>query len=276
MVDWRGQRYWRDVLGRLVTLRIGEPRARADVSTHWKPAAMSANSFGARATLPVDDLSYDIYRLDAVDTAARLPYSLKVLLENLLRNEDGHLVTAEQVTALAAWEPTEPSDTEIGFTPARVLMQDFTGVPCVVDLVAMREAMTALGGDPSKINPLMPDGAGDRPFGDRRRLRPRRRLPDQRRSGVQPQQGALPTAAVGSAGLRRLLGGAPRHRHLPSGQPRVPGPGGVHPAELRRPAGLSGHPGRHRLAHPDGQRARACWAGASAGSRPRRPCSDSR
>ena len=117
---------------------------------------MSADSFGARATLPVDDLSYVIYRLDALDTAARLPYSLKVLLENLLRNEDGHLVTAEQISALAAWAPTEPSDTEIQFTPARVLMQDFTGVPCVVDLVAMREAMTALGGDPGRINPLVP------------------------------------------------------------------------------------------------------------------------
>ena len=117
---------------------------------------MNANSFEARATLAVDDLSYGIYRLDAFDTAGRLPYSLKVLLENLLRNEDGRLVTAEQISALAAWAPTEVSDTEIQFTPARVLMQDFTGVPCVVDLVAMREAMTALGGDPGKINPLVP------------------------------------------------------------------------------------------------------------------------
>ena len=117
---------------------------------------MTANSFEARSTLGVDDLSYEIYRLDAFDTAGHLPYSLKVLLENLLRNEDGHLVTAEQISALAAWAPTEVSDTEIQFTPARVLMQDFTGVPCVVDLVAMREAMTALGGDPGKINPLVP------------------------------------------------------------------------------------------------------------------------
>ena len=117
---------------------------------------MNADSFGARSTLPVDDNHYEIYRLDAVDTAARLPYCLKVLLENLLRNEDGHLVTVEQISALAAWAPTDVSDTEIQFTPARVLMQDFTGVPCVVDLVAMREAMTALGGDPGKINPLVP------------------------------------------------------------------------------------------------------------------------
>ncbi len=117
---------------------------------------MNTNGFSARATLAVDDLSYRIYRLDAFDTAGRLPYSLKVLLENLLRNEDGRLVTTEQISALAAWAPTEISDTEIQFTPARVLMQDFTGVPCVVDLVAMREAMTALGGDPGKINPLVP------------------------------------------------------------------------------------------------------------------------
>ena len=117
---------------------------------------MNANGYDARATLAVDDLSYGIYRLDAFDTAGRLPYSLKVLLENLLRNEDGRLVTTEQISALAAWAPTEISDTEIQFTPARVLMQDFTGVPCVVDLVAMREAMTALGGDPGKINPLVP------------------------------------------------------------------------------------------------------------------------
>ena len=117
---------------------------------------MSANSFGARDQLVAGDETYGIYRLDRVNVAHLLPYSLKVLLENLLRNEDGHLVTAGQVAALAAWEPSGQSRTEIQFTPARVLMQDFTGVPCVVNLVAMREAMTALGGDPAKINPLIP------------------------------------------------------------------------------------------------------------------------
>ena len=91
-----------------------------------------------------------------LDGAARLPYSLKVLLENLLRNEDGALVTAEQVNALSGWDPTTESGTEIQFTPARVLLQDFTGVPCVVDLVAMRDAMADLGGDPRRINPLIP------------------------------------------------------------------------------------------------------------------------
>src|SRR3954463_2953734 len=117
---------------------------------------MSENSFNARATLSVGGRDLTIYRLDQVDGSQRLPYSLKVLLENLLRNEDGHNITAEQVRALASWDAAAEPDTEIQFTPARVIMQDFTGVPCVVDLAAMREAMTALGGDATKINPLVP------------------------------------------------------------------------------------------------------------------------
>ena len=111
---------------------------------------MSDNSFGARSTLTVGDESYVIYRLDALAGTARLPYSLKVLLENLLRHEDGHLVTTDQIEALAGWKPQEVSSTEVQFAPARVLMQDFTGVPCVVDLVAMRDAMTALGAIPAR------------------------------------------------------------------------------------------------------------------------------
>jgi aconitate hydratase len=117
---------------------------------------MSENSFGARATLQVGDRSYDIFRLDAVEGAARLPFSLKVLLENLLRNEDGHRITADQVRAIAGWDPAAEPSEEIQYTPARVLMQDFTGVPCVVDLAAMREAMADLGGDATRINPLRP------------------------------------------------------------------------------------------------------------------------
>ncbi|HET6907702.1 MAG TPA: aconitate hydratase AcnA, partial [Mycobacteriales bacterium] len=116
----------------------------------------NANSFDARATISVGGNNVTIYRLDKVEGSERLPYSLKVLLENLLRNEDGHNVTADQVRALASWDPDAEPDTEIQFTPARVIMQDFTGVPCVVDLAAMREAMTQLGGDPKKINPLVP------------------------------------------------------------------------------------------------------------------------
>src|SRR4051812_40730866 len=117
---------------------------------------MSLDSFGAKGTLSVGDQTYDVYRLSAVEGAADLPYSLKVLLENLLRTEDGADITADHVRALAAWDPAAEPDTEIQFTPARVLMQDFTGVPCVVDLATMREAMADLGGDPRKINPLAP------------------------------------------------------------------------------------------------------------------------
>jgi aconitate hydratase len=116
----------------------------------------SKDSFGARSTLAVGDRSYEVFRLDAVEGSADLPYSLKVLLENLLRTEDGANITADDVRALAGWDPSAEPSTEIQFTPARVLMQDFTGVPCVVDLAAMREAMLALGGDAKRINPLAP------------------------------------------------------------------------------------------------------------------------
>src|SRR5271166_3757130 len=117
---------------------------------------MTANSFGSRAALQAAGEAYEIYRLDAVDGSHNLPFSLKILLENLLRNTDGTNITAEQVTALAHWDPKQEPDTEIQFTPARVILQDLTGVPAVVDLAAMREAMQALGGDPTKINPLIP------------------------------------------------------------------------------------------------------------------------
>ncbi|MFF9086662.1 aconitate hydratase [Streptomyces sp. NPDC014991] len=117
---------------------------------------MSANSFDARSTLPVGDESYEIFRLDKVEGSARLPYSLKVLLENLLRTEDGANITADHIRALANWDSQAQPSQEIQFTPARVIMQDFTGVPCVVDLATMREAVKELGGDPAKINPLAP------------------------------------------------------------------------------------------------------------------------
>ena len=117
---------------------------------------MTGNSFDSRATLTAAGTSYEIYRLDAVPGAERLPFSLKILLENLLRTEDGLNVTAGHVRALANWDPKAEPDTEIQFSPARVIMQDLTGVPAVVDLAAMREAMEALGGDASKINPLVP------------------------------------------------------------------------------------------------------------------------
>lgn len=116
----------------------------------------TVDSFGAKSTLTVGSTDYEIFRIDTVAGHEKLPFSLKVLLENLLRTEDGANVTKEQIEALGSWVPTADPDTEIQFTPARVVMQDFTGVPCIVDLATMREAVTALGGDPNKINPLSP------------------------------------------------------------------------------------------------------------------------
>jgi aconitate hydratase len=119
-------------------------------------SASSLDSFGARGALAAGDTSYDVFRLSAVDGAADLPFSLKVLLENLLRTEDGANITADHIRALAGWDPAAEPDTEIQFTPARVIMQDFTGVPCIVDLATMREAVAELGGDPTRVNPLAP------------------------------------------------------------------------------------------------------------------------
>src|SRR5436190_11218367 len=120
----------------------------------------TANSFGARAALKTAAGPFEIFRLDALERRglgiARLPYSLRILLENLLRREDGRTVTPAEIERLARWNPKKTPDEEIAFMPARVLMQDFTGVPAVVDLAAMRDAMRALGGDPKKINPLVP------------------------------------------------------------------------------------------------------------------------
>src|SRR6201989_398684 len=120
----------------------------------------SKDSFGAKGSLDVGGTSYEIFRLGAVTgdglDVASLPCSLKVLLENLLRTEDGADITEAHIRAVAGWDPDAEPDTEIQFTPARVVMQDFTGVPCIVDLATMREAMADLGGDPQKINPLAP------------------------------------------------------------------------------------------------------------------------
>lgn len=116
----------------------------------------TVDSFGSKGVLDVNGTEYEIYRLKSVKGYDKLPYSLKVLLENLLRTEDGANITKEHINALASWNPKDEPSTEIQFTPARVIMQDFTGVPCVVDLATMREAVKELGGDPSKINPLAP------------------------------------------------------------------------------------------------------------------------
>jgi aconitate hydratase len=116
----------------------------------------SLDTFGAKTSLDVGDQSYEVYRIDRVAGQERLPYSLKILLENLLRTEDGANITGEHIRALGAWDPTAKPSVEIQFSPSRVLMQDFTGVPCIVDLATMREAVRDLGGDPTKVNPLAP------------------------------------------------------------------------------------------------------------------------
>ncbi|MET7862568.1 aconitate hydratase [Micromonospora taraxaci] len=116
----------------------------------------SLDTFGAKTQLRVGDASYEIFKIDKVDGHARLPYSLKILLENLLRTEDGANITADHIRQLGGWDSTAAPSVEIQFTPARVLMQDFTGVPCVVDLATMREAVRDLGGDATKVNPLAP------------------------------------------------------------------------------------------------------------------------
>ena len=210
----------------------------------------SLDTFGAKSQLRVGDASYEIFRIGKVDGHERLPYSLKILLENLLRTEDGANITADHIRALGGWDPTAEPSVEIQFTPARVLMQDFTGVPCVVDLATMREAVRDLGGDPTKVNPLAPaelvidHSVIADVFGRAGRLRA------QRRARVPAQQGALPVPALGPDRVQRVQGGPAGHRHRAPGQHRVPGPRG-HGAQ--RP-GLPGHRGRHRLAHHDGQR----------------------
>ena len=170
--------------------------------------------------------TYAYYSLPAAEKnglkgISRLPFSMKVLLENLLRNEDGRSVTKEDIQAVAQWLKTKTSDREIAFRPARVLMQDFTGVPAVVDLAAMRDAMKMLGGDPKKINPLVPvdlviDHSVVGQF-----LRQQRRVQEERRGGIQAEPGALPVPEMGAALVRGFPRGAARHRHLPSGQSRI-------------------------------------------------------
>ena len=117
---------------------------------------MSVNSFQAKRNLEVNGKSFEIFDISNISGAKDLPFSLKILLENLLRTEDGANITANHINALANWNQAAEPDTEIQFTPARVVMQDFTGVPCIVDLATMREAIVALGGDAAKVNPLAP------------------------------------------------------------------------------------------------------------------------
>ena len=246
---------------------------------------MSQNSFDARADLEVGGRSYEIFRLDALQSAfdvARLPYSLKVLLENLLRNEDGVAVRKGDIEALARWDAKAAPSQELAFTPARVLMQDFTGVPAVVDLAAMRDAMADMGGDPSQINPLVPaelvidhsvqvDAFGTR---DAFRINAEREFErnQERYAFLRWGQDAFDnfkvvppdTGIVHQVNLEYLA-------RVVFTSDETGGYVPTHPA-----AGLSRHAGGDRLAHDDDQRPGRARAGVSAGSRPRRRCSASR
>ena len=232
---------------------------------------MSIDSFQSRTTLEVGDQSVEVFALSQVPGAERLPYALKVLLENLLRTEDGANITADHIRALAAWDPAAEPDTEIQFTPARVIMQDFTGVPCVVDLATMREAVRDLGGDPSRINPLAPAELVIDHSVIADVFARAGRLPDQHRHRVRPQPGALPVPAVGADGVRRVQGRAAR----------APG------SSTRSTSSTSPASSWCAVAWPTPTRSSAptatrrwstAWgssAGASAASRPRRRCSAS-
>ena len=178
---------------------------------------MKTDVFGARSSLDTGFGRAVLYRLDALEKAgvapglARLPFSIKVLLEAVLRNVDGELVTEDDVRNLAAWNAAQPKDVELPFMPARVILQDFTGVPAVVDLAAMRAAVKRLGGDPKRINPLVPVDLVDRPLGAGRRVRlagrARRRTPAIE-FAAQPR--ALRVPALGPAGVPELPRGAAR------------------------------------------------------------------
>ena len=221
--------------------------------------------FGARSTLEVSGRNYEIHRLDALQErfdVARLPYSLKVLLENVLRLEDGRLRSPPPTSRRSrAGTPRPSPSVEIPFQPARVLMQDFTGVPAVVDLAAMRDAMAEIGGDPEKINPLVDvDLVIDHSvqvdaFGNERRLR------GQRRARVRAQPRALLVPASG--GSRRSTTSAWCRRRPASATRSTSSTSPRSSTAARRTArcGLSRHPGRHRLAHDDGQRARRAGLG---------------
>ena len=227
----------------------------------------SLDSFKCQKTLKVGGKTYVYYSLPAAEKnglkgISKLPYSMKVLLENLLRNEDGRTVKKDDIVAVAKWLKKRKLEHEIAFRPARVLMQDFTGVPAVVDLAAMRNAMQALGGDAEKINPLVPVDLVIDHSRDRELLRRQQGVRQERGRGIQAESGALRIPEMGPEGVFEFLRGAARHRHLPSGQSRIPRADGVDPQgedDGRQEEGhlrgrLSGFAGRHRFAHHHGQR----------------------
>ena len=215
------------------------------------------DSFNTRSTLSVGGNEYEIFRLDALADKydlQRLPYSLKILLENLLRHEDGAAVSVEDIEALAGWDAKAEPSQEIAFTPARVLLQDFTGVPAVVDLAAMRDCHAQARWRPGKNQSAVAGRAGDRSLFAGRQLRPQGRHGSERADRVPAQQGTLCVSALGPEGFPRVQGGAAGHRHRSPGQPGIPGAGGVLASNKRRHARLSRHRRRNRFAYHDDQR----------------------
>jgi aconitase A len=198
------------------------------------------NSFGSRSVLRVGSKDYEIYRLKALDdngvSTKHLPYSLRILLENLLRTEDGRNITEDDIRALAAWNSKSRPDKEIAFTPSRVLLQDFTGVPAVVDLAAMRDAMQRLSGDPTLINPLQPaelvidHSVQVDEFGT-------------------PQSLRFP--ALGANRLPQSGYSASRYRHRSPGKSGISGTRSVRAGTERPSHGVPGHAGGHRFTHHD-------------------------
>ena len=222
----------------------------------------TVNSFGTRTALAVGGAAPT--RCSACRRSqragfpeiARLPFSLKILLENLLRHEDGRFVKAADVEALARWDVKSAAQKEISFAPARVLLQDFTGVPAVVDLAAMRDGIARLGGDPNKVNPLQPvelvidHSVQVDYFGQANAFQLNAELE------FVAQQGALRVPALGPGRVRQLPRRPARHRHRPPGEPRVPRARDHVRRVGRRSAVLSRYARRHRLAHDDGERPR--------------------
>ena len=223
------------------------------------------NSFNSQATLKSGNKSYTIFRLPALAAQglnlSRLPFSLKILLENLLRREDGVNVTADDIEFLAKWDAKAEPSREIAYMPARVLMQDFTGVPAIVDLGAMRDAIKTLGGDPEQINPLIPPS-----WSSTTRCRwtsSARRSAYEANSLLEFQRNRERYAFLkwGQTAFRNFSRRAAGHGHLPPGESRVSGARRVHHRSERRTARVSRHAGRHRLAHHDDQRPRRAGLG---------------
>lgn len=205
----------------------------------------------SKDTLQVNDKTWHYYSLPLAEKQlgeiSRLPKSLKVLMENLLRWQDGDSVTEEDIRALAGWLQQAHADREIAYRPARVLMQDFTGVPAVVDLAAMREAVKRLGGDTAKVNPLSPvdlvidhSVTVDR-FGDDEAFEDNVRLEMER------NHERYAFLRWGQQAFQPLQRGAAGHRYLPSGEPGIPRPGGLERGGERPVDGVAGYAGGHRL-----------------------------